>query len=109
MVKQGDIIKVSFDPNSGHEQAGYRPALVVSNNEFMKRTKLAIVCPITNTDNSFPLHVTLDTRTSTTGVILCEHVRTLDLQSRKSRFVEKVPDDILKLVTDIITAEIEII
>ena len=109
MVKQGDIIKVSFDPNSGHEQAGYRPALVVSNNEFNKRTKLAIVCPITNTDNSFPLHVPLDTRTSTTGVILCEHVRTLDLQSRKSRFVEKVPDDILKLVTDIISAEIEII
>ena len=109
MVKQGDIIKVSFDPNSGHEQAGYRPALVVSNNEFNKRTKLAIVCPITNTDNSFPLHVPLDNRTSTTGVVLCEHVRTLNLQSRKSRFVEKVPDDILKLVTDIITAEIEII
>ena len=109
MVKQGDIIKVSFDPNSGHEQAGYRPAMVVSNNEFMKRTKLAIVCPITNTDNSFPLHVPLDKRTSTTGVILCEHVRTLDPQSCKSRFVEKVPDDILKLVTDIITAEIEII
>ena len=109
MLKQGDIIKVSFDPNSGHEQAGYRPALVVSNNEFNKRTKLAIVCPITNTDNSFPLHVPLDNRTSTTGVVLCEHVRTLNLQSRKSRFVEKVPDDILKLVTDIITAEIEII
>ena len=109
MVKQGDIIKVNFDPNSGHEQAGYRPALVVSNNEFMKRTKLAIVCPITNTDNRFPLHVPLDTRTLTTGVILCEHVRTLDPQSRKSRFVEKVPDDIMKLVTDIISAEIEII
>ena len=109
MVKQGDIIKVSFDPNSGHEQAGYRPALVVSNNEFMKRTKLAIVCPITNTNNSFPLHVPLDKRTLTTGVILCEHVRTLDLQSRKNKIVEKVPEDILKLVTDIITAEIEII
>ena len=109
MVKQGDIIKASFDPNSGHEQAGYRPALVVSNNEFMKRTKLAIVCPITNTDNSFPLHVPLDARTSTTGVVLCEHVRTLDLQSRTSRLVEKVPNDILKLVTDIISAEIEII
>ena len=81
MVKQGDIIKVSFDPNSGHEQAGYRPALVVSNNEFIKRTKLAMVCPITNTDNHFPLHVPLDARTKTTGVVLCEHVRTLDLHS----------------------------
>ena len=109
MVKQGDIIKVSFDSNSGHEQAGYRPALVVSNDEFIRRTKLAIVCPITNTNNSFPLHIPLDARTKTTGVVLCEHVRTLDLQARKSRSVERVPDDILKLVTDIIAAEIEIV
>ena len=109
MVKQGDIIKVSFDPNSGHEQAGWRPALVISNDEFIKRTKLVIVCPITNTDNSFPLHVPLDQRTATTGVILCEHIRTLDLNSRKNKFVEHVPDDILNLVTDIVTAEIEMI
>ena len=46
MVKQGDIIKVSFDPKSGHEQAGYRPALVISNDDFNKRTKLVIVCTI---------------------------------------------------------------
>ncbi len=109
MVKQGDIIKVSFDPNSGHEQAGFRPALIISNNEFNKRTNLAIVCPITNTNNKFPLHVPLDKRTTTTGVILCEHMRTLDLQSRKNKYVESVPEDILKLVTDIVTAEIEII
>ena len=109
MVKQGDIIKVSFEPDSGHEQAGFRPALVISNNEFNKRTKLAIVCPITKTDNKFPLHVPLDGRTTTTGVILCEHMRTLDLQSRKNKYVESVPEDILKLVTDIVTAEIEII
>ena len=109
MVKQGDIIKVDFNPNAGHEQAGYRPALVISNNEFNKRTKLAIVCPITNTNNSFPLHVHLDSRTATTGVVLCEHIRTLDLQSRKSRFVERVPEDILKTVTDIVAAEVEML
>ena len=101
MVKQGDIIK--------HEQAGYRPALVISNNEFNKRTKLAIVCPITYSNNSFPLHVSLDSRTATTGVVLCEHIRTLDLQSRKSRFVERVPADILKTVTDIVAAEVEML
>ena len=109
MVKQGDIIKVDFNPNAEHEQAGYRPALVISNNEFNKRTKLAIVCPITNTNNSFPLHVPLDSRTATTGVVLCEHIRTLDLQSRKSRFVERVPADILKTVTDIVAAEVEML
>ena len=66
MVKQGDIIKVSFNPQMGHEQAGYRPALVVSNDIFQAQTKLAVVCPITNTDNKFPLHVSLDNRTKTT-------------------------------------------
>lgn len=107
MVKQGDIIKVSFNPQMGHEQAGYRPALVVSNDIFQAQTKLAVVCPITNTDNKFPLHVSLDSRTKTTGVILCEHIRTLDLNSRPYVFVEKVPDDILDKVIDIISAEIE--
>ena len=107
MVKQGDIIKVSFNPQMGHEQAGYRPALVVSNDIFQMQTKLAVVCPITNTDNKFPLHVSLDSRTKTTGVILCEHIRTLDLNSRPYVFVEKVPDDILDKVIDIISAEIE--
>ena len=109
MVKQGDIIKVSFDPKQGHEQAGFRPALVISNNEFIRRTKLAIVCPITNINNGFPLHVPLDGRTSTTGVILCEQIRTLALSSQENKFSEKMPDDILKTVTDIVFAEVEIV
>ena len=107
MVKQGDIIKVSLNPQMGHEQAGYRPALVVSNDIFQTHTKLAVVCPITNTDNKFPLHVSLDSRTKTTGVILCEHVRTLDLNARPNVFVEKIPDDILENVINVIFAEVE--
>ncbi|MGN0638979.1 MAG: type II toxin-antitoxin system PemK/MazF family toxin [Huintestinicola sp.] len=108
MVKQGDIIKVSFDPQSGHEQAGYRPAVVVSNDFFNEKTKLAIVCPITNTNNRFPLHIPLDERTKTTGVILCEHMRSLDLNSRPHSIMETLPEDILKKVIDIIFAEIDI-
>lgn len=83
MVEQGDIIKLSFNPQKGHEQAGFRPALVISNNVFNKNTNLAILCPITNTDNKFPLHVALDSRTQTTGVILCEHIKSLDLNARE--------------------------
>ncbi|MBP1544974.1 MAG: type II toxin-antitoxin system PemK/MazF family toxin [Oscillospiraceae bacterium] len=108
MVKQGDIIKVSFDPQSGHEQAGYRPAVVVSNDFFNEKTRLAVVCPITNTNNRFPLHIPLDERTETTGVILCEHLRSLDLNSRDHYVKERLPEDILKKVIDIIFAEIEI-
>lgn len=108
MVKQGDIIKINFNPQYGHEQAGYRPALVVSNDIFNAKTNLAIVCPITNTDNKFPLHIPLDARTKTTGVILCEHIRTLDINARGYKFIETIPEDILKNVCEILSAEIEI-
>lgn len=108
MVKQGDIIKINFNPQRGHEQAGYRPALVVSNDTFNVQAKLAIVCPITNTSNQFPLHIPLDDRTATTGVVLCEHIRTLDLNARPNSIIEKIPDDILQKVINVIFAEVEI-
>lgn len=107
MVKQGTIIKINFNPQSGHEQAGYRPAVVISNNIFSEKAKLSIVCPITNTNNKFPLHIPLDARTKTTGVILCEHIKALDLNSRTYQVIEDLPKDILQNVIDIIYSEIE--
>jgi len=107
MVRQGSIIKLSFNPQMGHEQAGYRPALVVSNDFFNQKTNMAIVCPITNTDNQFPLHIPLDGRTKTTGVILCEHVKALDIDSRGYKLEEMIPEDILQAVIDTIFSEIE--
>lgn len=107
MIKQGTIIKINFNPQAGHEQAGYRPVVVISNNTFNQRTNLSIVCPITNTNNQFPLHVPLDERTKTTGVILCEHIKALDLKSRTFQEVEMLPNDILEKVIDIVYAEIE--
>ncbi len=109
MVKQGNIIIVNFTPQAGHEQAGYRPAVVISNDVFNNKTNMAIVCPITNTDNKFPLHVPLDTRTTTTGVVLCEHVKALDINSRQYHLVESLPLDLLQTVIDIVSAEIEIV
>ena len=108
MVKQGDIIKVSLDPTAGHEQSGYRPAVVISNDFFNKKTDLVIVCPITNTNNRFPLHIPLDERTATTGVILCEHIRTLDLNSRPHTVVESLPQDMLRKVIDTVFAELDL-
>jgi mRNA interferase MazF len=109
MVKQGDIIKVNFTPQAGHEQAGYRPAVVISNNVFNGKTNMTIVCPITNTDNQFPLHVPLDSRTATTGVILCEHIKAIDIYSRQYHVIESLPPDLLQTVVDIVSSEIEII
>ena len=107
MVSQGDIIKVSFDPQKGHEQAGYRPAVVVSNDFFNQKTNLAIICPITNTNNKFPLHIPLDNRTQTTGVILCEHVKALDLNARPHTVLEQLPKEILTKVINVVFSEIE--
>ena len=107
MVKQGTIIKIDFNPQSGHEQAGYRPAVVISNNFFNQKAQLSIVCPITNTNNHFPLHVQLDNRTKTTGVILCEHIKALDLNSRTYQEIEQLPKDILENVINIVCSEIE--
>lgn len=106
-MKQGKIIKLNFNPQVGHEQAGFRPAVVISNNVFNVKTNLTMVCPITNTNNRFPLHVPLDGRTRTTGVILCEHVKSLDLKNRRYEVIEDLPEDILEEVIDIVCSEIE--
>ena len=106
--EQGDIINLEFDPQAGHEQKGKSPAVVVSNNTFNKFTKMAMVCPITNTNRGFPLHVALDDKTSTTGVVMCEQVKALDILARKATFKEKVPFDILEEIVDIIVGFTEL-
>ena len=107
MVKQGQIIRINFSPQSGHEQRGTRPALVVSNDFFNEKTNMTIVCPITNTDNRFPLHVPLDGRTVTTGVVLCEHIRSMDIQARGYTVIEELPADLLEKVLEIVQAQLE--
>ena len=107
MVKQGDIITLNFNPQAGHEQAGYRPAVVVSNDFFNEKTNMVIVCPITNTNNQFPLHIPLDRRTRTTGVILCEHIKAVDIRARGYKMIEKLPGDLLSKVIDVIFSEVE--
>ncbi len=107
MVKQGDIILLNFNPQAGYEQAGYRPALVISNNVFNKRTGLAILCPITSKEKKYPLRVELDNNTKTHGFILCEHIKSLDIEARGYKVVEQVSKEILQEVINIVFAEIE--
>lgn len=109
MVEQGDIILVNFDPQLGHEQSGYRPALIISNKIFNEHARLYLACPISSTNNNFPLHIRLDNRTKTQGSILCEHIKSLDLHYRKHKVIEHIPDDILKEVIDIVYATMEIL
>ena len=102
--KQGDFVILIFDPQSGHEQRGRRPALVVSNTLFNKHTGLAMVCPITNTNRSFPLHVAVPSESSLTGYIMVEQIKSVDFVSRKLKFVEKSSRAVLEEVLAILDA-----
>ena len=107
-LKQGDIIKLDFDPQTGYEQKGRRPAIVLSTSYFNRYSKTIMVCPITHTDKNHPFHVRLGEGTKTSGVILCDQLKTLDIIARDYEFVEKAPKEILFEALDIINNFIEI-
>lgn len=94
--KQGDIIVMDFNPQQGHEQSGRRPAIILSNDILNTHSSLLLVCPITNTNKKHPFHIELDERTETTGVILCDQAKMLDVKARNAQFKEKCPEEIWK-------------
>ncbi len=102
--RKGDFIAVSFDPQTGHEQKGRRPALVVSNDLFNKRTGLVIACPITNTDRKFPFHVQLGDDTSVTGFVMVEQVKSLDFGARKAKPMGSASDQLVEEVLSVLGA-----
>ncbi|MFA6105863.1 MAG: type II toxin-antitoxin system PemK/MazF family toxin [Patescibacteria group bacterium] len=89
--KQGDIFYVDLEPKKGHEQGETRPVIVISNNDYNNRVPLPIVCPVTTTDNGFPLHLALPSGLKTTGYAMIEHCRTIDYKARGWRYVESAP------------------
>ncbi|MBI3759913.1 MAG: endoribonuclease MazF [Deltaproteobacteria bacterium] len=92
---RGDILWLTFDPQAGHEQAGRRPALVLSPAAYNRRAKLALVCPITNQAKGYPFEVALPVGLPMTGVILADHLKSADWAVRRAEFVAKAPADIL--------------
>lgn len=102
--EKGDLVILTFNPQSGHEQKGRRPALVVSNYTFNKHTGLAIVCPITNTNRRSPFHVPVLEQSSLTGYIMVEQVKSVDYRSRHIKFVEKAARDMMIDVLGILDA-----
>ena len=98
--EQGDIVYLNLEPTKGHEQSGIRPAVVISNNVFNKNTKMAIVCPVTSNDKEFPTHYKLEDTTKIHGSVLCEHIRSIDYEYRKLKFIEKLSNnDYISIIT----------
>ncbi len=95
---RGDIIWIDFNPQSGHEQSGRRPALVLSPKEYNSKVGLAILCPITSKGKGYPFEVVIPKGLQIQGVILSDHVKNLDWKSRKASFICKIPNESVKTV-----------
>jgi mRNA interferase MazF len=96
---RGDIIKLNFDPTLGREQAGYRPALIITDRQFNQATRLALACPITSKIKGFNLEVILPDELITNGVILTFQVKTIDWLERQVKYVESLPTETMAEVT----------
>ena len=105
-LKQGDIIKVDFNPIIGSEQGNYRPALVISNNFTISKTNIITLIPITNTNSNHPLNVALN-GSETTGMALCSHIRSLDLKARKFKVIETISKNKLDEVLEVVFAMLD--
>ena len=97
---QGDIIKINLDPQKGHEQAGYRPYICLSNKIVSDYANIAIFAPISNTKRKYPLYIPLQ-KTITKGNVLLDQLVTIDYNARDFRFVENIPTVLLRHILSI--------
>lgn len=95
---RGDIVWLVFNPQAGHEQAGRRPAIVLSPASYNGKTNLALLCPITSRSKGYPFEVRLPDGLSVTGVILADQIKSLDWQTRQAEVIGHLPQSVLQEV-----------
>jgi mRNA interferase MazF len=104
---RGHIIWLDFDPQAGHEQAGRRPALVLSPARYNRLTSLALVCPITSQSKGYPFEVALPSGLRATGVVLSDHIKNLDWVARRAEYIDVLPEaelvDVLAKISTLLT------
>jgi mRNA interferase MazF len=91
----GDFVWLEFDPQAGHEQAGRRPALVLTPKSYNQLTGLCIACPVTSRIKGFPFEVLLGADHHPSGAVLSDHVKSLDWAARKAQLISKAPPHVL--------------
>ena len=91
----GDLVWLTFDPQAGREQAGRRPALVLSPRLYNAKSLLALVCPITNRAKGYPFEVPVPEGRGATGVILADHVKSVDWKARRAEKVGQCPTEVI--------------
>ena len=98
--KRGDIGYVNLNPTKCFEQKGIRPAIVISNDVFNKYSNMIVVLPITSNVKEFPTHYLLEDTKKIQGSVLCEHVRSIDYNERKFKYVESASEnDLISVLT----------
>jgi mRNA interferase MazF len=98
---QGDIVALSFDPQSEHEQKGRRPVIIVSNKVFNQHLGLAFACPITNTKRDFPFHIEVLSE-NMSGFIMTEQLKSIDYNARNIKFIEKANQKTINKILGIV-------
>ena len=96
--KRGDLVWLTFDPQAGHEQAGRRPAFVLSPEAYNRKTSLFLACPVTSRVKGYPFEVPIPNGLKATGVILSDQVKNLDWKARNAQFCCKVHESTLSEV-----------
>jgi len=89
--RRGDVVWVTFNPQAGHEQAGRRPAVILSPAAYNSKVGLAILCPITSQVKGYPFEVLLPSGLQVSGVILADQVKNLDWRAREAEFICALP------------------
>lgn len=97
--ERGDIVWIDFDPQSGREQAGRRPALVLTPARYNRLVGLLVACPVTKHAKGYPFESLLPVGLPVQGVVLADHVRSLDWRTRHSEFICKAPAEVVDQVT----------
>ena len=100
---RGDLVHLNFQPSAGREQTGPRYGIILSPRSYNRPAGLAVCCPITSQVKGYPFEVPVDGGI-VKGVVLADHVRSVDWRERSMQFAEKAPDDVLKGVTDLVAA-----
>lgn len=95
---RGDVIWLNFNPQAGHEQAGKRPAFVLSPASYNRKVGLALLCPVTNKVKGYPFEVDVPDGLAVTGTILSDQIKSLDWQARDAAFICKLPNEITEQV-----------
>jgi mRNA interferase MazF len=92
---RGDVVWISLSPQAGHEQAGRRPALVLSPRAYNARVGLALLCPITSRVKGYPFEVVIPAGLSVAGAVLADQVKSLDWRARSAEFIVALPRDVI--------------